>query len=271
MRVLDGCVIVLDGVRGVEPQTETVWRQRTRFRLPALFFINKLDRPGADFDRALATVRDRLAVEPVAVTVPAPDYDGSVIHLIDQTRLRFSGEKGEQVDAAPCDAASWEWARHYRENLLLAAAELDDALAEQVLAEEEPEAETVWAALRRATLTGKGLSLFRRQRCAIRAYNRCWTESCGCCQPRPNSHRAWRISPAVVREGRGDGCQRATGGAGVQRCRCGRSRRHVFARLYRGTLKPGDDVCNSRPERDFAPGAGSAPVRGGRQPQDPAG
>ncbi len=53
MRVLDGCVIVLDGVRGVEPQTETVWRQRTKFRLPALFFINKLDRPGADFARAL--------------------------------------------------------------------------------------------------------------------------------------------------------------------------------------------------------------------------
>ena len=72
MRVLDGCVIVLDGVRGVEPQTETVWRQRTKFRLPALFFINKLDRPGADFDRAMATVRERLGGEPVAVTVPAP-------------------------------------------------------------------------------------------------------------------------------------------------------------------------------------------------------
>jgi small GTP-binding protein len=57
MRVLDGCVIVLDGVRGVEPQTETVWRQRTRFQLPALFFVNKLDRPGADFGRALTTVR----------------------------------------------------------------------------------------------------------------------------------------------------------------------------------------------------------------------
>ena len=70
MRVLDGCIIVLDGVRGVEPQTETVWRQRTRFQLPALFFINKLDRPGADFGRALTTVQGRLGVEPVAVTAP---------------------------------------------------------------------------------------------------------------------------------------------------------------------------------------------------------
>jgi len=73
MRVLDGCIIVLDGARGVEPQTETVWRQRTQFRLPTLFFINKLDRPGADFGRALVSVHERLGAEPVAVTAPQPD------------------------------------------------------------------------------------------------------------------------------------------------------------------------------------------------------
>jgi len=71
MRVLDGCVIVLDGVRGVEPQTETVWRQRCRFGLPTLFFVNKMDRPGADFDHALASIRRRLRAEPVPVTCPS--------------------------------------------------------------------------------------------------------------------------------------------------------------------------------------------------------
>ncbi len=155
MRVLDGCVIVLDGVRGVEPQTETVWRQRTRFQLPALFFINKLDRPGADFGRALATIRARLNAEPIAVTAPSPETDGSVIHLIDQTRLRFAGERGEQVQVMPCDAVTWERLRPWRENLLLAAAEMDEALAELVLTEQEPDPETVWAALGKATLAGK--------------------------------------------------------------------------------------------------------------------
>jgi elongation factor G len=100
-------------------------------------------------------VRERLRAEPVAVTVPLPDFDGTVLHLIDKTRLRFTGEKGEQVEVAPCDAATWQWARSYRESLWLAAAEMDEALAEQVLAEEEPEAEAVWAALRQATLAGR--------------------------------------------------------------------------------------------------------------------
>ena len=242
MRVLDGCVIVLDGVRGVEPQTETVWRQRTRFRLPALFFINKLDRPGADFDRALATVRDRLAVEPVAVTVPAPDYDGSVIHLIDQTRLRFSGEKGEQIDAAPCDAASWEWARHYRESLLLAAAELDDALAEQVLAEEEPEAETVWAALRRATLTGKVCPCFAGS--ALRNQGvQPLLDGVVRLLPAPTerppslAHRPDGGEEVVVMDANGPLAALAF------KVQMWEGRRHVFARLYRGTLKPGDDVA----------------------------
>jgi elongation factor G len=74
MRVLDGVILVLDGVRGVEPQTETVWRQRCRFGLPVLFFVNKMDRPGADFGRALELIRDQLGVTPVALTAPlCPD------------------------------------------------------------------------------------------------------------------------------------------------------------------------------------------------------
>ena len=105
MRVLDGCIIVLDGVRGVEPQTETVWRQRTKFQLPALFFINKMDRPGADFAYALKTIRDRLAGEPVAVTAPLPE-PGAVVHLIDRTLLTFKGEKGERIEAIPCPRRS---------------------------------------------------------------------------------------------------------------------------------------------------------------------
>ncbi len=242
MRVLDGCVIVLDGVRGVEPQTETVWRQRTRFQLPALFFINKLDRPGADFARALATVRERLAVEPVAVTVPDPAGDGSVIHLIEGIRLRFGGERGEQLSVLPCDAATWAQLQPWRETLLLAAAELDDALAEQVLAEQEPDPEVVWMALRRATLAGRVCPCFagsalRNQ--GVQPLLDGVTRLLPAPTERPPSlaQRPDGSSEAVVMDAAGPLA------ALVFKVQMWEGRRHLFARLYRGTLKPGDLVA----------------------------
>jgi len=159
MRVLDGCVIVLDGVRGVEPQTETVWRQRCRFGLPTLFFVNKMDRPGADFDHALASIRRRLRAEPVPVTVPVPERH-ALIHLIDRTLLRFEGDQGENVVVTPCPEPLWQGVAQHRENLLLAAAEMDDALADRVLAGEEIEPALVWVALRRGTLAGRFFPCF---------------------------------------------------------------------------------------------------------------
>ncbi|MFO1372912.1 MAG: elongation factor G [Candidatus Competibacteraceae bacterium] len=246
MRVLDGCVIVLDGVRGVEPQTETVWRQRTKFRLPALFFINKLDRPGANFGRALTTVRERLAAEPVAVTVPLPDYDGTVVHLIEKTRLRFAGERGEQAQVEPCDTATWEWARPYRESLLLAAAEMNDALAELVLAEEEPEPGMVWAALRQATLAGKACPCFAGS--ALRNQG-----------VQPLLDAVVRLLPAPT-ERPPSLAHRPDGGeewvametseplaALAFKVQMWEGRRHVFARLYRGTLRSGDEIATPGP------------------------
>jgi elongation factor G len=242
MRVLDGCAIVLDGVRGVEPQTETVWRQRTKFRLPTLFFINKLDRPGADFGRALATVRERLNAEPVAVTVPLFDYDGTVVHLIEKTRVCFTGERGEQVDVAPCDEATWERARSWRESLLLAAAEMDDALAEQVLAEEEPEPAVVWAALRQATLAGKACPCFAGSALRNQGVQPLMdgvvrllpapTERPPSLAHRPGGGEAWVAMAA-------DGPLAAL----AFKVQMWEGRRHVVARLYRGTLKPGDEVA----------------------------
>lgn len=157
MRVQDGCILVLDGVRGVEPQTETVWRQRSRFNLPALFFVNKMDRPGADFGACLAAIRARLKAEPVAVTVPLAEGDGGpgVVHLIDRTRIRFTGEQGEIVATEPCPEDLWARFAPERETLALAAAEFDETLAERVLAGEEPEAAALRAALRTGTLSGR--------------------------------------------------------------------------------------------------------------------
>ena len=246
MRVLDGCVIVLDGVRGVEPQTETVWRQRARFHLPALFFINKLDRPGADFGRALMTVRERLRSEPVVITAPAPDNDGSVIHLIEKTRLRFLGERGEQVQVTPCAAAIWEQLRSWRENLLLAAAEMDEALAEQVLTEEDPAPEAVWKALRQATLAGQVCPCFAGS--ALRNQG-----------VQPVLDGVVRLLPApserppslAHRPGGGEEwvAMKASEplAALVFKVQLWESRRHVFARIYRGALRPGDEVASPGP------------------------
>ena len=242
MRVLDACVIVLDGVRGVEPQTETVWRQRTRFQLPALFFVNKLDRPGADFGRALATIRDRLNMEPVAVTVPPPEADGSVIHLIDQTRLRFAGERGEQVQVMPCDAVTWGRLQPWRENLLLAAAEMDEALAELVLTEQEPDPETVWAALGKATLAGKICPAFAGSALRNQGVQPVLdgvvrllpapTERPPSLAHRPDGNEEW-----VAMEVSGPLAALAF------KVQLWEGRRHVFARIYRGVLKPGDEVA----------------------------
>lgn len=241
MRVLDGCVIVLDGVRGVEPQTETVWRQRTRFQLPALFFINKLDRPGADFAQALATVRERLAVEPVAVTAPLDDYEGTVIHLIDKTQLRFVGERGEQVEIAPCDPVTWERLRPWRENLLLAAAEMDEALAEQVLTGREPEPEIVWTALREAVMAGKVFPCFVGS--ALRNQGvQPLLDGVVRLLPSPIEHPpslAHRLDGATE-----EVAMDATGplAALAFKVQQWEGRRHVFVRLYRGTLQSGDEV-----------------------------
>lgn len=241
MRVLDGCVIVLDGVRGVEPQTETVWRQRTRFQLPALFFINKMDRPGADFEHALATIRDRLDGEPAPVTVPLPERS-AVVHLIDKTLLTFGGDKGERVEVEPCPEAIWESVRPLREGLLLTVAEMDDDLAEQVLSEQEPAAAAVWAALRKATLRGKahpcfGGSALRNQ--GVQPVMDAVVKLLPAPTERP---------PAVAQRldgGEEEVAMDANGplAALAFKVQMWEGRRHVFVRLYRGVLKPGDKVA----------------------------
>jgi elongation factor G len=152
MRVLDGCVVVMDGVRGVEPQTETVWRQRTKYEVPACFFINKMDRPGADYERALDSIRERLKGEPIPVCVP---LDGDVVNLVTRERHAFGGDRGSEVTTTVCDDETWEQLADLRETMLLAAAEVDEELEELVLMEEEIDPEQVWAALRTATIAGR--------------------------------------------------------------------------------------------------------------------
>jgi len=250
MRVQDGCILVLDAVRAVEPQTETVWRQRARFNLPALFFVNKMDRPGADYRASLEAIRRRLKAEPVPITVPLGEAQGSadqapvahsVVHLIDRTLLRFQGEQGELVVTEPCPADLWARLAADREALGLAAAEWDERLTEQVLAGEDPDPGALRAAIRRGTLAGRLFPCYGGS--ALRNLGvQPLLDGVIDFLPAPLDR-----PPALGRHPDGSLEEVALGGEGplvalAFKVQLWDGRRHVFARIYRNTLKPGDTV-----------------------------
>jgi len=248
MRVLDGVILVLDGVRGVEPQTETVWRQRCHFGLPVLFFINKMDRPGADFLRSLAHIREKLGVEPVAITVPlmrAPtDADAppaAVVDLVHKTLLRFGGEQGELILAQPCPPEHWEPLADLREALLLSAAEADEALADRVLNGEDPAPDDVIAALRKGTLAGTLFPCFGGS--ALRNLGvQPVMDAAVNLLPAPLDR-----PPALAHRPDGGTEEIVLGNRGplvalVFKVQLWDGRRHCFTRVYRNRLVPGDKV-----------------------------
>ena len=244
MRVLDGCVIVLDGVKGVEPQTEMVWRQRSKFNLPSLFFINKVDRPGADFQHAVQTIGKRLGVRALPVTVPLPEQQ-AVIHLVERRLIRFSGEHGEQLSQEPCDAALWATVADQHEALLLGIAETDEAFADRVLGGEEPTPEQVWEALRQATLGGETCPCFGGS--ALRNLGvQPLLDGVVKLLPSPLERppaSAWLPDGSRTRVEMVDDQPLVALAFKVQMWE---GRRHVFARLYRGQLKPGDRIRFNR-------------------------
>jgi elongation factor G len=156
IRVIDGAVVILCGVGGVEPQTETVWMHANRENLARLIFINKLDRLGADFDRVLAEVRDRLTAKAIPLQIPIGregDFSG-VVDLITQQALIWRDGADDPV-TEPVPAGLREKALAARQALLDAICETDDVLLERCLEGDEPDVATVEAALRRATIGGK--------------------------------------------------------------------------------------------------------------------
>ena len=160
LRVLDGTVAVFDAVAGVQPQSETVWRQAERYGVPRIAFINKYDRVGADFIHAIQTMRDRLGANAVAAQLPmgAEDNFWGVIDLVTMTAWDFKADdKGmtypEPMDTIPAEFA--DDAAMYRQELVDAAADCDDDLMEKVLMDEEISVEELKAALRKGVIACK--------------------------------------------------------------------------------------------------------------------
>ena len=156
LRVLDGGVVVFDGKEGVEPQSETVWRQADKYSVPRICFINKIDKEGASFERALNSIWDRLSPNAVAIQYPigeSVEHKG-VIDLLKMKAIIFEGDMGEKVKEEEIPADLMDTAKEWREKMVEKVAEIEDGLTEKYLNGEEISEKELKAALRKGTIDG---------------------------------------------------------------------------------------------------------------------
>ena len=156
MRVLDGVIAVFCSVGGVQPQSETVWRQADRYNVPRIAFVNKMDRTGANFFKVYEQIKDRLRANPVAVQIPIgseSDFQG-IVDLVRMRAVVYKDDLGEDIVDVEIPEQLQELAQEYRSRLIEAVAEADEALLEKFLAEEEFSESEIRAALRKGTIDG---------------------------------------------------------------------------------------------------------------------
>ncbi len=154
LRVLDGAVAVFDGAAGVEPQSETVWRQADKYKVPRLCFVNKMDKMGGDFYMSLKSIRDRLNTRAVAIQLPigAEDSMHGVIDLITLKAYEFNGKNGEQITEIAIPEDMKEKVENHRHEMIERIVESDESLTEKYLGGEEINPEELKKALRHAVI-----------------------------------------------------------------------------------------------------------------------
>jgi len=154
LRVLDGAIALFDSVAGVEPQSETVWRQADKYRVPRIAYINKMDRIGADFDMGVRTMIDRLGAHPVPIQLPIGaegDFRG-IVDLVEMNATVYKDDLGQEVSVEEIPAHLADQAAAAREHLLNEVSKYDDGLTDLILEEQEIPVERLKAAIRKATL-----------------------------------------------------------------------------------------------------------------------
>ncbi len=157
LRVLDGAVALFDSVAGVQPQSETVWRQADKYHVPRIAFINKMDRIGADFEHAVQTMIDRLGAHPVPIQLPIgaeADLQG-IIDLVENHAIIYKDDLGKDQEVAEIPAELQAAAAAAREHLLEEVSHYDDELVEMILEDQEIPVATLKAAIRKATLSSQ--------------------------------------------------------------------------------------------------------------------
>jgi len=163
LRVLDGAIGVFDGVAGVEPQSETVWHQADRYKVPKLAFLNKMDRPGADFWASVDSLKEKLGVHPIVLTIPwgEAEHFGGVIDLLTMKAIRWREETlGAEFEELEIPPDLKEEASRRREALIEALAEVDDSLMEAFLGEQPLTLEDLKTAIHRVTVGLKGVPVY---------------------------------------------------------------------------------------------------------------
>ena len=159
LRVLDGAIAVFDAVAGVEPQTETVWRQADRYSVPRIGFVNKMDRTGADFGRTVQMMVERLQAKPLVLQLPwgsEGEFQG-VIDLVEMKALHWISEMGEEWETTEIPAELQDAAKQAHHDLFEKLADHDESLMEKFVHEEEATVDELRRAIRRATLSGEGV------------------------------------------------------------------------------------------------------------------
>ncbi len=163
LRVLDGAIAVFDSVAGVEPQSETVWRQADKYKVPRICFINKMDRTGADFFRCIEMIKDRLGATPLVMTLPIgseADYVGNVDLVKNQAVIWKDDSLGAEFEYVDIPESMKEQAETYRAQLIEAAVELDDDVLEAYFGGTEPDEATLKRCIRKGTLSGAFVPVF---------------------------------------------------------------------------------------------------------------
>ncbi|HWH44958.1 MAG TPA: elongation factor G [Thermoleophilaceae bacterium] len=154
LRVLDGAIALFDSVAGVEPQSETVWRQADKYRVPRIAYVNKMDRIGANFDNAIATMKDRLGANPIPLQLPIgaeADFTG-LVDLVEMKAIHYKDELGKEWEVVEIPEHLVEAAGDARTHLIESIADYDDELMEDYLADKPIEASRLKADIRKATL-----------------------------------------------------------------------------------------------------------------------
>jgi elongation factor G len=158
LRVLDGAIALFDSVQGVEPQSETVWRQADKYRVPRIAFMNKMDRVGADFYASVATMVDRLKANPIPIQIPIGSEDNfsGVVDLVTMKAVVYNDPTGMRFDTVDIPEDMREISEKYREMLLESISMHDDSITEKILGEEEITSEEIVKVLRKITIEMKG-------------------------------------------------------------------------------------------------------------------
>ena len=157
LRVLDGGIVVFDGAQGVEPQSETVWRQADKYAVPRIAFINKMDKMGGDFEMSIKTIWERLSPSAVAIQLPigAENDHKGVVDLIERKAYEFEGELGVDIKEVEVPSSMADKVEEWRATMIEKVSEHDDALMEKFINGEEPTTAEIKAGIRKATVANK--------------------------------------------------------------------------------------------------------------------